>query len=56
MTIKDLYEWAQDVGATEAQIELQYQDGGGVYEGTTELSEIDLKKDENGKVVIVVLA
>lgn len=56
MTIKELYEWAQDVGVANAEIELQHQDGGRAYESTCEMSEISCKKDEAGNIIAVVLA
>lgn len=56
MTIEDFYKWAKCLNVTDAEIELQYQDGGGVYEGTCEMREISCKKDEAGNVVAVVLA
>lgn len=54
MTIKEFYEWALDVGVIDTEIELQYQDADGVSEGTVELSEIDLKKDNNVKIVATI--
>lgn len=55
MTIKEFYEWAQDVGATDAEIELQYQDGAGVHEGSCSMTEIELMTNSDGKVTAVCL-
>lgn len=56
MTIKELYKWAQAVGAENAKIELQYQDDGGVYEGSCPMTEIDVEVDDNVKPISVTLA
>ena len=53
MTIKEFYEWAKEKGITDAEIELQYQDGGGVYEGFCSMTEIEGVKNLDGKVVAV---
>lgn len=55
MTIKELYEWAQKVGAENAEIELQYQDDGGFYEGSCPVSGIDVEVDDNIKPSTVTL-
>ena len=45
MTVKELYEKAVDNGAENFNIELQNQDDGGVYEGTTTMEDFDINED-----------
>lgn len=53
MTPRDLYEWAVKHDVQDCDIEIQYRDGGGYYEGTTDasLNEIEIKNTSYGKVV-----
>lgn len=55
MTPKDLYEWAVEHGVENFDIEIQYRDDGGYYEGTTDasLNEIEIKNTSYGKVVVL---
>lgn len=55
MTVKELYKWAQDAGATNAEIRLQYQDGGGVYQGSCEATEIERIVDSNNNIISIIL-
>lgn len=41
MTIKDLYEEAVKNGREDYDIQVQYQDGGGYYSGSTYASEVE---------------
>lgn len=54
MTIQELYEWAIKNNAKDLDIEIQYRDGGGYHEGTTDLSEYDLEiqHKKHGDVVV----
>lgn len=45
MTVKELYEKAVDNGAENFNIELQNQDSGGTYEGTTTMEDFDINED-----------
>jgi hypothetical protein len=47
MTIKELYEDALSKGKENYDIELQYQDGGGTYYGSTGLTEIEYRDNYN---------
>lgn len=44
MTIQELYEWAIKNNAKDLDIEIQYRDSGGYYNGTTDLNSIDVEK------------
>ena len=39
MTIRELYEWAEQNNALDYNIEIQYRDDGGLYMGREELEE-----------------
>ena len=45
MTVKELYETAVDNGAENFNIELQNQDSGGTYDGTTTMEDFDINED-----------
>ena len=55
MTPKDLYEWAVKHDVQDCDIEIQYRDDGGYYEGTTNarLDEIEIKNESYGKVIVL---
>ena len=55
MTPKKLYEWAVEHGVEDCEIEIQYRDDGGYYNGTTDvrLDEIEIKNMKYGKVIIL---
>lgn len=55
MTPRDLYEWAVRHDVQDCDIEIQYRDGGGYYEGTTDahLDEIEIKNESYGKVIVL---
>lgn len=42
MTIKYLYKWAEKHNAVDLDIEIQWRDGGGCYDGTDMLDEQDI--------------
>lgn len=56
MTIRELCEWAQNAGATDAEIRLQYQDGGGVYCGNCEATDIEPERDSDNNIISIILA
>lgn len=51
MTIKELYEIAQAHHIEDYDIEIQYRDGGGCYEGTDELRKEDITVNDIQRVV-----
>jgi len=55
MTIKDLYVYAQEKGIENCEVEIQYADGGGYYQGTRDLdeSEIVVKEETWGTIIIL---
>lgn len=59
MTVKELYEWAAKNNATGLDIEIQYRDAGGDYDGRDELCVdyiyIDYGYNDNSTSKVVVL-
>lgn len=55
MTIQDLYEWAKKNKAIDLDIEIQYRDDGGYYNGTCDLSEEDIEVENKSYSKVVVL-
>lgn len=55
MTIRELYEWAEEHDVADCKIEIQYRDGGGYYSGTDILrkEEIEIKNDGYREVIIL---
>lgn len=55
MTIQELYKWAVNNNAENLDIEIQYRDSGGYYEGTTDLSEygVEIEHRKYGDVVVL---
>lgn len=53
MTIKELYEIAKRYHAENYDIEIQYRDGGGCYEGTDELRTDDIQINDIRRAVIL---
>ena len=55
MTIKDLYEWAVRNNCENYEVEIQYRDDGGYYNGTCDLreDEIEIDRDKYNGVVII---
>lgn len=53
MTIKELYEMAQANHIEDYEIEIQYRDGGGCYEGTDDLMKQDIIVNDVQRVVIL---
>ncbi|SDB15256.1 hypothetical protein [Eubacterium oxidoreducens] len=53
MTIKELYEMAKANHIENFNIEIQYRDGGGYYEGTSELMEEEIEVNDTQKTVIL---
>ena len=51
MTIKELYEMAQTSHIEDYDIEIQYRDGGGSYDGTEELRKEDITVNDIQRVV-----
>lgn len=51
MTIKELYEMAQVSHVEDYDIEIQYRDGGGWYEGTEELRKENITVNDIQRVV-----
>lgn len=51
MTIKELYEMAQASRIEDYEIEIQYRDGGGCYEGTDELRKKDINVNDVQRVI-----
>lgn len=51
MTIRDLYEWAEQNGALDLEVVIQYRDGGGCFNGYDDL-EILHYGDKEKTVVI----
>lgn len=45
MTIRDLYNWAVTNGVEDFEIQIQYRDGGGYYNGTDSCEQSDIKID-----------
>lgn len=56
MTIQELYDWARNADATGAEIRIQYQDGGGVYVGDCEATEIESERDSDNNIISIILA
>ena len=55
MTIKELYKWAVQNDCENYEVEIQYRDDGGCYNGTADLreSEIEIYRDKyKGDVTI----
>jgi hypothetical protein len=52
MTIKELYEWAKKNNCEEYEVEIQYRDSGGCYNGTDDLRESEIVINSNGVVII----
>ena len=54
MTPKDLYEWAVKHNVQDCDIEIQYRDGGGYYEGTDVvcLDDVEVENRKYGKVIV----
>ena len=54
MTPKKLYEWAVEHGVEDCDIEIQYRDGGGYYEGTDVacLDDVEIENRKYGKVIV----
>ncbi len=53
MTIKELYEMAQASHIEDYEIEIQYRDSGGCYEGTDDLMKQDIVVNDVQRVVIL---
>ena len=53
MTIKELYDWAVNNSCENYEVEIQYRDGGGYYNGTDDLreSEIEINRQKYNGVV-----
>jgi len=43
MTIRDLYEWAEQNGALDLEVVIQYRDGDGCFNGYDDLDTPDLE-------------
>lgn len=52
MTIKDLYEWAKENNVLDYNIEIQYRDDGGCYDGREALDAPYVPRDEKNVVVL----
>lgn len=54
MTPRDLYEWAVRHDVQDCDIEIQYRDGGGYHEGTTDacLDDVEIENRKYGKVIV----
>lgn len=46
MTIRELYEYARATGRENYTIRLQYQDGGGFYDGSCEMENVTFDSGE----------
>ena len=46
MTVKELYETAKKNKVENYDIQLQYQDGGGTYNGTCEMEDFSIDDDK----------
>lgn len=53
MTLKELYEIAKTHHIENYEIEIQYRDGGGCYEGTDELRTENIQINDIERVVIL---
>lgn len=55
MTIQDLYEWAIKNNVKDLDVEIQYRDSGGYYNGTTDLdySDVEIEHKSYGDVVVL---
>ena len=51
MTINELYKWAVQNGVEDYNIEIQYRDDGGIYDGTDK--ELYLTKIHDDKTLIL---
>ena len=51
MTIKELYEYANEKGLLDYRIEVKYRDAGGDYEGADAYLYLD--KDDKDKVILL---
>lgn len=55
MTVKELYEWASRENVLDAEIEIQYRDGGGVYPGRDDCEPYLEKVNIDGNIKTVVV-
>ena len=55
MTIKDLYEYAQEKGLENCEVEIQHADGGGFYYGIRDLEECNITVEEKGYGKVIIL-
>ena len=55
MTVKELYEWASRENVLDAEIEIQYRDGGGVYPGRDDCDPYLEKVNIDGNIKTVVV-
>lgn len=53
MTIRELYEWAKQQGIEDYDIEIQYRDGGGYYDGTDDANFYDIETKHDKKIIII---
>lgn len=53
MTVKELYQWAVENGIEDAEIAVQYRDGGGYYSGIDD--NISPETEEHYGSVMVIL-
>ena len=55
MTVKELYEWAEQNRALDFDIEIQYRDGGGSYCGRDDCDPAIEASENDGNTPMVVL-
>lgn len=53
MTIRELYEWAKQQGIEDYDIEIQYRDDGGYYDGTDDAYFYDIETKHDKKIIII---
>lgn len=55
MTVKEFYEWAKKNQCENYEVEIQYRDSGGCYNGTADLreDEIEIDRGKYSGIVIV---
>ena len=51
MTVKELYEYAEQYGLLDYEIEIQYRDDGGVYTGSS--NELYLEKNDLLRILVL---
>lgn len=53
MTIKELYLLAKEKGILDYEIQIQYGDDGGIYDGTRDVMGIDVIIDDEDEIVVL---